>query len=476
MFGFKFAERFMKHRNYVIAILFVEGFVALSFQMLFMRKLLKYVGSSVNNIGVIIGVILLLMAFGYRNGGKEKSFDKKYAEDGDSKAFLNAVSNRIGINFIVVSVIAAFALNDTVIELIVAIDGAMISLAVYSLVFIAPIIYLMAATVPYIVRFFNDVRGEEAASRALYFSTIGSFFGSVVTANVLFRYYGIYETTIFVIALLFLFGVYSLTLNREKFANQALSNIIIAGAVSAVFLFMGSDPTVVKSNEYYTYSVINEKHFKAFQVDKSYSSVIMSNGRSSSYVAAIRDMAFRRLGLKNQDILIIGAGGFASGVGLEGSGHKFTYVDVDPAMIEVAEKYFLNEKVNGDYIVKDGRAFLLGNDKEYDIIVVDAYSNAKSIPENLATYEFFSEVKKDIKDGGWMLINVIANVAFDDNYSRNIYRTINQVFPFCYSTIAGYTGEYSNIIYSCRNSKVEGEVYIDNKNLSNIEFNSMKEI
>lgn len=464
----------MKYRNYIIATLFVEGFVALSFQMLFMRKLLKYVGSSVNYIGIIIGVILLLMAFGYRNGGMQKKFDLKYAKDGDSKSYLNAVSNKIGLNFIIVALIGSLALNDTIIDLIMIFDGAFISLSIYSLLFIAPIIFLMASTVPYIVRFFSDVKREEAASKALYFSTIGSFFGSVITANFLFRYYGIYETTILVIGLIFVFGVYSLSLNRGRFNMKDLSNIFISGSLACLFLFIGVDSTVIKSNEYYTYSVVKNDHFKAFQVDRSYSSLIMNDGGNSPYIESLRELIFKRAGLENQDVLIIGAGGFVAGRGMENSGHKFTYIDVDPMMIDIAENNFLDGKINGNFIAKDGRAYLLGNDKQYDVIILDAYSNAKSIPENLSTIEFFNEVKKDIKVGGWFVANVIADVNFNDQYSKNIYKTINEAFNFCFANLLDYDQDYSNIIYMCRNLDSDGDVYIDNKNLSNIEFNDMK--
>lgn len=464
----------MKYRNYIISILFVEGFIALSFQMIFMRKLLMFVGSSVNYISIIIGVILLMMAFGYRYGGNRKDFDDEYLKNGDREGFLSSVSRRIGLNFLMVGLISGIALNDTIIRSIMFIDGSFISLIVYSILFISPIIFLMASTVPYIVRYFNGLEKEKAASVALYLSTIGSFAGSVITANILFRFFGLYETTIFVVFTIIVFGFYSLYISKSLESSKLYFYTGFTALLSGVFLVLGSQLSVVHSNEHYTYSVIENDRYKMFQVDESPSSLMWKKGHiNESYIESIKRFIVSRFGGSEKEILVIGAGGFMASRGLSGSNYEFTYVDVDPDMKDVAEKYFLEEPVNGGYVVADGRAYLQNSDKKYDAIILDAYSNAKSIPENLSTIEFFYEVKKDLKIGGWFIVNVISDVDFDEDYGRNINRTINKAFPMCRSEVVGSGSYYANIIYTCRNLEEVGDVYIDNKNKSNIEFNDM---
>ena len=471
--------KFKDYRMYIMAILLVEGFVALSFQMLFMRKLLMNVGSSVNNIGVIIGVILIMMALGYRQGGLQKDFDVKYIKDGDYSKYLKSISRKIGLNFIIVAVISAVALNEHIIDLVMFYDMGIGSLVIYSILFISPIIFLMASTVPYIVRFFNDNRAENAASKALYYSTIGSFLGSVVTANVLFSYLGVHLTTMLVVLLIFETGVLSLLLKTsdESVSNYKFINVIylvFSLFIILIFLISGSGKGVVAYNDYYNYRVVEEKDYKIFQVNKSHSSIIYEDGLLSPYVEVVRNIIFNVIGVKNQDILVIGAGGFVAGRGLEESGHKFTYVDVDPKMQDIAERNFLNGKINGNYIASDGRAYLKKSDKKYDVIFLDAFSDAKSIPENLSTIQFFEMVREDIKKDGWFVANVIADVDFNEEYSRNIYRTINSVFPFCLINVQNMYSVYSNVIYTCKNSEDYGSIYIDDKNKSNIEYGNMR--
>lgn len=474
---------FKRYRNFIVLVLLVEGFVALSFQMIFMRKLLMHVGSSVNNISIIIGVILIMMAIGYRYGGNVRKFDVIYKKSGNYSEYLKAVASKVGVNFLLVALISAVAVNDAVVGFIMDYDASFGSLLIYSGLFISPIIFLMAATVPYIVRFFRNYEKEKAASSALYFSTIGSFLGSVVTANFLFAYIGVYATTIFIILLLFFTGVYSLTIKTSELGKKSNRfsggiSLIISMIVMLVFIVssfvVGKNQEIIADNEFYNYRLVEAEDYKIFQIDKSHSSIIFSSDKNSPYIELMRDVLFNIVGLENQDILVIGAGGFVAGRGLEGSGHKFTYVDVDPKMIDIAEKNFLEGPINGDFVAMDGRAYLKRNERKFDVVFLDAYSDSKSIPKNLSTIEFFNEVRKDIKDDGWFVANIISDVSFSENYSRNIYRTINAVFPFCTVYVKDKFADYSNIIYACKNSINVGEIYIDDKNRSNRDFNSMK--
>ncbi len=69
-------------------------------------------------------------------------------------------------------------------------------------------------------------------------------------------------------------------------------------------------------------------------------------------------------------------------------------------------------------------------DEKFDIILLDAYLGALSIPEHLVTREFFTEVKKHMKDKSVLLANFIASHNFHDNYSKNIDNTLRAVFPY----------------------------------------------
>lgn len=53
-------------------ILFIEGLVSLSYQMLYIRQISPIVGSSVDVISWIIGIFLIALAIGYKKVASSK--------------------------------------------------------------------------------------------------------------------------------------------------------------------------------------------------------------------------------------------------------------------------------------------------------------------------------------------------------------------------------------------------------------------
>ena len=55
---------------FIITLLFVEGFVGLSYQMLYIRQMVPVIGSNIIIVSWIVGMFLLFLAIGYRQGGR----------------------------------------------------------------------------------------------------------------------------------------------------------------------------------------------------------------------------------------------------------------------------------------------------------------------------------------------------------------------------------------------------------------------
>ncbi len=86
-------------------------------------------------------------------------------------------------------------------------------------------------------------------------------------------------------------------------------------------------------------------------------------------------------------------------------------VDLDPAVIEIAKKYFQyrDDDMTRSYVA-DGRVFVkaaLEKGIRYDLIILDAM-NADYIPEHMLTVEFLREVKGLLTDGGVVAANTFA--------------------------------------------------------------------
>ena len=68
-------------------------------------------------------------------------------------------------------------------------------------------------------------------------------------------------------------------------------------------------------------------------------------------------------------------------------------------------------------LTADGRYFLRPTDREYDLVVVDAYRQPY-IPFHLTTVEFFGEVNEHLSERGVVTINV--GHPPDDGNSRRL--------------------------------------------------------
>jgi spermidine synthase len=86
---------------------------------------------------------------------------------------------------------------------------------------------------------------------------------------------------------------------------------------------------------------------------------------------------------------------------------SITGVELDPQVLEVAERYLGLDRSAIETVVGDGRMFLRGSTRRFELILLDAY-HQPSIPAHMATLEFFEDVRKHLAPGGLAVLNVFA--------------------------------------------------------------------
>ena len=130
---------------------------------------------------------------------------------------------------------------------------------------------------------------------------------------------------------------------------------------------------------------------------------------------------------KVQRILEIGFGGGRTSWYL----HRFlpdaliTSVELDPAVVELARKYFgIKDEPNFNIVNRDGRSYLRDSNEHYDVILIDAY-RGPFVPFHLLTKEFYQLVKDHLAAGGVVVQNVEPSTMLFDS----AVVTINAVFP-----------------------------------------------
>lgn len=105
---------------------------------------------------------------------------------------------------------------------------------------------------------------------------------------------------------------------------------------------------------------------------------------------------------------------------------KIDIVELDPAIPRIAEQYFgFKPNSQTTIITADARVYINKCTKHYDVIIVDVY-NAKMVPFQVTTEEFFSRLKACLKPQGIAGVN-LANLGNRQFLASELF-TIGQIF------------------------------------------------
>jgi spermidine synthase len=138
-------------------------------------------------------------------------------------------------------------------------------------------------------------------------------------------------------------------------------------------------------------------------------------------------------------VLMIGLGGGSAQRSFEHyyPAVKIDTVEIDPSVVQVAHAYFGYEESDRQKIhVEDGRLFLRRSTARYDLLILDAYVQGRygaSIPQHLATKEFFIMARDHLTTNGILAYNVIGTLSsWRAEIVGALYRTLKSVFPQVY--------------------------------------------
>lgn len=443
------------------AILFLEGIASVSLQMLVLRQVMPVSGASILHTSIVVGVFLAALAYGYYVGGKVNH--TKFLE-------------RLSLNLAISIPVFGFGLSTVFVG---AFFGGLtsiglhplVSLSVYSLVIMAPLVFVLAQTVPLLINGVKTNTHSEAAGNAYSISTIGNVLGALVTSLVMLYYLG----TGFAIALNILMLLACYALIQPKYKASTIAVFFLA--VLTMVLNINSSKTMfLTSNQYSDIYVASAEQLNVREEERGDFPVMVINNSLSSKFDVNTNTAWeyiesmkQRLVLKrshfdnpNPSALILGAGGFTISANIEDD-YNYTYIDVDPDLKLVAETHLLKQPINGKFIVSDARLHLQHSKDLHEMIIVDTYSNHFTIPSHLATQEFHKLVNERLTQNGEAVINLIGSSTFSDEYTRRMDATLRAVYNSCVSNLISPEQEISNIIYFCqkRESNINAQVFID---------------
>jgi spermidine synthase len=129
------------------------------------------------------------------------------------------------------------------------------------------------------------------------------------------------------------------------------------------------------------------------------------------------------------DVLCIGLGVGIVPMEFSRRGAKVDVAEINPAVVAVASNYFGLEPDKLRLTIDDGRHFLNRCRKQYDVVVLDAFLGDSS-PSHLMTRETFTSIRRVLRPGGTLVINMFGSVeAGHDFFAASLDRTLKAVFP-----------------------------------------------
>jgi predicted membrane-bound spermidine synthase len=451
-------------------IVFIEGFCSLGAEIIALRRLVPYIGSSIVVTAPTIGFFLLALALGYAAGAR---ISERYLTIVARNFLISALL--LGIGFSTPFVNALFGHVEPVWFAYTLLIGGIL----------CPLAWLLGQTVPALTNLMQTQRTGEASGLALYWSTLGSFLGSLGLSLFVMLWLGI-SAAVLLSAALLLIGVLMLGIATpdhriRKLAVFALSLWLIAvpnlTLLRSALLNADNAPT---ETAYADYEIVQTStadglDARVFRVNSSTASLLADGEppRYARYIDYLRQTLLQDLQFQGRDILVLGAGGFT--LSHQEPSNHYTYVDIDPAIRTIAEQQFLREPIRGYFVVDDARHFVAKTARDsttrYDAVVVDVYSSHHNIPSHLVTREFWRDTRAVLKPDGVMLANLILDSRLQSDYARNLLATIESVYGRCAVEILHKDRPLANVEVLCRNSASNplARIYSDEKNPADLD-------
>ncbi|MCX2817870.1 fused MFS/spermidine synthase [Haladaptatus sp. F3-133] len=416
---------------------FVSGVASMGLEIVAGRMVAPEFGSSIYTWGSIIGVFLAALSLGYYRGGKRA----ERASDGRLVRLLLGTAGYVAV--------LVFA-GDLLLEAaaVVPLPARFASLPAVTLLF-GPPTYLLGFISPYAAELSRKEAVGEASGHVYAVGTVGSIVGAFGATFVLVPTLSVGSSNFVFGALLVVAAVLvdAPSPSRETVAGALVVSAALLGAVGAGAIGYTVEGEVVYGVQtpYQELRVVDSGDTRTLLLDGARHSAIDTSNPDRHVFGYTRYfhlpfvMADDPGGI--DDVLFIGGGGF-TGPRIFADEYNVTVdaVEIDPEVIDVAERYFgVEESGKLSIYNDDGRRFLRQTDERYDLIVLDAYKKDK-VPFHMTTVEFMRLAESRLSEDGMLFMNLISAPSGPaSRFYRSEYRTVSRVFPSVYAfpTVGG---------------------------------------
>ena len=443
----------LRNKAYLYLTEFFSGMGVMAVELGASRLLAPYFSSSQIVWTIIIGTIMIAMALGNIYGGRsadrDPSPDILYRRLLIASAWIAAIPVLGKYIIILISGLLIFTISTNF--LVIAAFAACMVIFVFPLFLLGTVTPSLAK---YTVGSLDDsgkVVGQLGAA-----NTIGSIIGTFLPTFVTIPAGGTAVTFLIFSGIILLIGLVYFLSKRTHIRTCVICIVIyVLCAVfgsSDSFAFWQPDLTY-EGESIYNYLQVAEDE-KAVRLSTNVlfgvQSITMKDdsltGMYYDYAMAAPVMVYgspdrgTTSGDDGLSMLILGMG-----TGTYGRQCDRYFEDIDIEGVEIDGKItdlsyiYFDASPDVPVTTYDGRAYLQTIDGKYDVIMVDAYQDI-SIPFQMSSIEFFTEVYDHLNGDGVMVVNMNMRSDTEGNINEYLSDTIAAVFPSVATVdVRGYT-------------------------------------
>lgn len=416
-------------RRYLYGTAAVCGAAILVVEILGAKMLSPYFGTSHFVWTAQIAVTLISLAVGYYFGG--------WLVDRTTKLNRLYACIFIAAGYLCLTVPLCRPVSELCLELNLALG----SLVTSGFLFFIPLA-LLATVGPFLVRVMTEsmnVVGTQVG-RLTAISTAGSVAGTILIGYALIPFLPNSVTMLITaVILMALTGFYLILWGQGKGQTVLIFVLALAG------LSIGGWGVSLDGRMRLPDAVELERrnsHFGLLQVLASanppsrffFNDFLCQNGFDPETKQSLNTFTYLLQGLaktyteKIESALCIGLGVGIVPMQLAKEGVKVDVVEINPAVVPLAERYFDFKSNRLNLFFGDGRHFLNRCLERYDTIILDAFLGDSS-PSHLMTREAFAAMHTVLKPGGTLVINTFGNLEKGQDFSSaSLSKTLLTVF------------------------------------------------
>ncbi len=374
----------------------------------------------------LITVTLLALAGGYALGG---IFSDRFKQP----VYLFGIILIAGVLTLLVP-----AIKGPVLKVCVSLGlrgGAFVS----TTILFGPALLLLGCVSPYLVKLAaRELHNIGRVVGGLYaLSTIGSTVGTVFTGFFLIAYLGVNQIFIVTGGLLVLLavGYFLLFQKRWWMVSFLILPILLYQPPQAVSRTMndGTQVDLVHKKENYYGSVkVVDYSFGDVRYREMIIDGMIQGGIDLAYYQSTYEYNYYMQFISHmlvpggKSCLVIGVGLGIIPNWYEQQGIKCDVVDINPAVVDIAKKYF-RFKNSGDVFIEDARYYLSKTDRNYDFIVLDVFTG-EFTPTHLLSLEALELARDRLSSRGVLSINMIGSTKQDTYMTASVIKTLEAAF------------------------------------------------